>query len=371
MCGISGIFSFEKFNNKQDIKKIVKSLLIDIESRGRDATGLSLINSEDDEISVYKKDICATQFINTKQFHKVFKSIENYNIILLHTRLATHGDENKNVNNHPHLNKTNNNVLIHNGVISNYESLKDRFNLKLDSKCDSEAILSLFNRKKQDIKTTLKFLRGNMAIALYNKEKLYLYSNGNPLNVCYNKTRNLFLFSSFQEVFSEIFCSAIREEHDLFNFPEDADEISVYNCDDEDLIKVYFKNKKIKKDSADIDDDYTYFNNYNPQKLQTEKQDTLKEERKKLKNLTDNLAEKRAILSEEKANLTDAEEEILKDIEINRADDLNESEHYKYDYMTTQEYFNAIDEEDAERERRHKNKIHTQPLSYNAYGYSY
>lgn len=334
MCGIAGLFSFERFKKNHDIKNLVKTLLLDIKTRGGDATGLSLINSEKNEIVVLKSNIDVEEFIRKKEFNKLFKDIENYNIVLLHTRKATHGVASENVNNHPHYDKINNNVLIHNGIISNYEELKTKFkDLKLSGECDSEIILSLFNKKKYDLKTTLKLLEGSMAISLYHDKKMYLYAYNNPLNLCFNKTKNLYLFSSHDDIFNDIFSKKTEEFNHMFKFYKSKDEYSIYKLEDEDYLNINFKNKTFKKSFAVIKE-YEYKNyssNWNNITYIKPKDDikTFKtEDIKPIQIIKD-------------CDIT--EEFLKKDYEENKDfNDLTE-------VLTDEEYLTALDEEKNER----------------------
>lgn len=347
MCGIAGIYSFEKFKDKQKIKKLATALLLNIEIRGRDATGIALINSDNDEISVYKLDISASDFVRKKQFHKIFRNIEDYNILLLHTRQATHGDTNKSFNNHPHFNKKFNNVLIHNGIISNYEELKKKYKIKLSGDCDSEIILELFNKYNHNFKATLKKLKGNLATALYHKHKLYLYANENPLNICYNKTKNFFLFSSYKNIFKDLFTEEINEEYEVFNFYKNKEEFSIYRFKDEDLLKVFFKSKKIiKEEDISICDDYNI--SWGRKEIEIKPLKVINENEMTTQFLENDL-------------LKEKEKEILKEIRIKRKDDLINNE-YINDYLKEEEYQQQLNEDNA--------KIHRKPLrNYNAYGY--
>lgn len=347
MCGIAGLYSFEKFKDKHKIKKLATALLLDIESRGRHATGISLINTEKDEIIVYKKDVEAEIFVRTKKYHQIFKNNDDFNLILLHTRHATHGDAEQNVNNHPIYNKEFNNVLIHNGIISNYEELKEKYKLKPDGETDTEIILSLFNKKHQNIKDGLRYLKGDIATAVYNKNKLYLYKHNNPLKMCYNITEDLFLFSSHKDIFKTLFTEDENTIYNIFTHYREKDEYCLYDLEDDDLIKVFFKNKRIKKDTAEMDD------TYNTTITWTQPTED----------------EKKQAIEDEKINIINENEETDEFLKNQYETDLIRE--YEDNYV---DYLELLKDED-DNEQKEYNNIHRQPLNekindynYNAYG---
>ena len=196
MCGISGIISFKtlKGNDLKRARKLSRSLLLGIETRGTDATGTAVFNFKKDTYSIFKKDKPATEYIKERGFNDLFKN--DLNAVILHTRATTTGTERENVNNHPHLNKVTQNVLIHNGVISNHKELKEKYKLKLDGECDSEVILKLID--KTGYKKAFDELRGSFAVCFSNhKQKtLNLYRSTSPLFMAYLDKEGLFIFAS-------------------------------------------------------------------------------------------------------------------------------------------------------------------------------
>jgi len=196
MCGINGIISFKGFEDKKEIFHIARIMLIKSQERGEDATGISLIDSKTDDIFILKQNIPASDFVKLKEMEEAFLS-RNYDCVLLHTRQKTQGDPKNNMNNHPIYSKENNNVIIHNGMISNYETLKERFKLTFDAEVDSEIILSLYN--KIGMSQLVKDLCGSYTFSIYDKKKIHLFKYSNPLFVSYFPDKELYLFSSQQE----------------------------------------------------------------------------------------------------------------------------------------------------------------------------
>ena len=112
MCGIIG------YIGKKDCKDILLDCLKKLEYRGYDSSGVSFANKNNYEIIKSSGKI-----LNLEEKLKERK-INNPCIGIGHTRWATHGVAND-INAHPHEGKTC--ILVHNGIIENYEILKNDF----------------------------------------------------------------------------------------------------------------------------------------------------------------------------------------------------------------------------------------------------
>lgn len=220
-------------------------LLIGLQIRGDQATGISLINTHTDSIKVYKLPLKASKFVRKNRYWKEFMRNE-YNLVLVHTRAPTVGDPRFNENNHPIFDQTNNNVLVHNGGIPNYKELREQYKLKPLGEVDSEVILSMYNYKKRNLIEALKEIEGSIAIALYDKNKLYLYRQSSPLEVSYFPEKKLWIFSSEEDYIH----NAITKRRDLniaYNLWKFEDRLngfmvySNYSMDNEDLMTVTFE----------------------------------------------------------------------------------------------------------------------------------
>ena len=111
MCGIVGSIGLEKPRNF--VSKGLKML----DYRGYDSAGVAYFENG---IKIYK-DVGSVEHL----FTLVPKEIDT-NIMIGHTRWATHGAPNKN-NTHPHTSFHNKICLVHNGVIENFKELKKFF----------------------------------------------------------------------------------------------------------------------------------------------------------------------------------------------------------------------------------------------------
>ena len=178
MCGITFILSKNKINI---IENLLNSLEL-IQNRGYDSMGVCYFdNSTNNYIietnaSTYNKD-CYDLLKN--------KLLNNNNIFshvgLGHTRWATHGGK-TDINSHPHISEKGNIILVHNGIINNFEDLKLKLinnGIKFKSETDSEVIANLIeyyllymgNTIEEAIQNTINELEGTWALVIiYTKE---------------------------------------------------------------------------------------------------------------------------------------------------------------------------------------------------------
>lgn len=205
MCGIAGASLSPK--DQVNAKRIAKAMLLEIEHRGRDATGFAFRDSNG-QFQVHKRDIDATQFV--KRNLCLPKDSRTF---IMHTRFATQGDPMFNENNHPIL--TAGIVGVHNGHVSNdwelFRDIDDALALtRPDSirigEVDSEAVFALLGYLDYDGDKAPKLLekvRGGAAVAWMNaadeSDALYLARlNSSPLIIGETDSGSL-LFASTQE----------------------------------------------------------------------------------------------------------------------------------------------------------------------------
>ena len=133
MCGIVGYIG-----NKDAYPILIKGLKR-LEYRGYDSAGVALIN-ENQDLNVNKTKGKVSDLEN----FVVQKDISG-NIGIAHTRWATHGEP-CSENAHPHYSSSENLALIHNGIIENYASLKEKLQEKgysFKSSTDTEVLVQL------------------------------------------------------------------------------------------------------------------------------------------------------------------------------------------------------------------------------------
>jgi glutamine---fructose-6-phosphate transaminase (isomerizing) len=220
MCAILGI-SFLKdatIKDSSKIRLILRNLLVASQDRGGRATGIAVVNGK--EINVLKTKGPASQFITDPDYirftedyidisDKAVREERQTLTILGHCRLDTKGSPDNNDNNHPIV--TEDIVGIHNGVISNDDTLFSRFRNKITRRAevDSEIIFRLINMhvkesKKlshvtQAIQDTYSMLVGSLACGLVSKVNpyvLHLFKKYSPCDILFFKNIGMVIFSS-------------------------------------------------------------------------------------------------------------------------------------------------------------------------------
>ena len=181
MCGIVG------YLGKKDAVPILLNGLHRLEYRGYDSAGIAVI-AKDEILSVK----------NSGKVSELSKLIDdsaiNGCIGIGHTRWATHGEPNT-VNSHPHFDRTGNISLIHNGIIENYNSIKEVLSKKgfeFQSETDTEVLVQLISEIyysdglnfEQSVQAALNQVVGAYGIVAFcadEPNKLVAGRHGSPL----------------------------------------------------------------------------------------------------------------------------------------------------------------------------------------------
>ena len=116
MCGIVA------YIGEKQAYPIVLNGLKRLEYRGYDSAGVAVLKNGN--INTYKKE---GKVSNLEDFVKD-KDVSG-GIAIGHTRWATHGPPND-VNAHPHTSENGNITLVHNGIIENYDSIRQELESK-------------------------------------------------------------------------------------------------------------------------------------------------------------------------------------------------------------------------------------------------
>lgn len=161
MCGIVGYKG-----NRESIPVLLNGLK-SLEYRGYDSAGIAYVNGGKIKI---KKSIG-----RVKNLENILND-DNSNIGIAHTRWATHGGV-TDKNAHPH--KVGKITLVHNGIIENYEEIKNKLNVKLKSQTDSEIVCTyidyLYSQNHDMLKTLSileKTIKGSYALAIINDDEI-------------------------------------------------------------------------------------------------------------------------------------------------------------------------------------------------------
>ena len=150
-----------------------------------------------------------------------------------HTRWATHGNATKE-NAHPH--KVGKVTLVHNGIIENYEEIKNKLNYKPVSNTDTEIACALINdiyektnNKLETLKEANHILNGSYAFAIYfdeDNEHLYAMRKDSPLIIAKGENEN-FLSSDVPAVleFTNKYILLDKNEYAILT----KDKIEIFN----------------------------------------------------------------------------------------------------------------------------------------------
>jgi glucosamine--fructose-6-phosphate aminotransferase (isomerizing) len=134
MCGITGYIGDKKAT------PILLKGLKRLEYRGYDSSGIAILDS--DKIKCYKKAG------KIRELQDLITQTDTLGSVgIAHTRWATHGPPND-YNSHPHLNESGSIALVHNGIIENYEAIKEtliRKGIVFKSETDSEVLVHLIS----------------------------------------------------------------------------------------------------------------------------------------------------------------------------------------------------------------------------------
>ncbi|MEP3571729.1 MAG: glutamine--fructose-6-phosphate transaminase (isomerizing) [Flavobacteriaceae bacterium] len=184
MCGIVG------YIGHRDAYPIIIKGLQRLEYRGYDSAGIVLFDGEDTHLAKTKGKV-----EDLKKKSEVTISTEG-KLGLGHTRWATHGVPND-VNSHPHYSNSGDLVIIHNGIIENYEAIKKALIARgytFESDTDTEVLINLIEevKKKEGVKLgkavqiALNQVVGAYAIAVFDKNKsdeIVVAKLGSPLAI--------------------------------------------------------------------------------------------------------------------------------------------------------------------------------------------
>lgn len=184
MCGIVG------YIGHQDAYPIIIKGLQRLEYRGYDSAGIVLFDGENTHLSKTKGKV-----EDLKNRAEVSIPIQG-KLGLGHTRWATHGVPND-VNSHPHYSNSGDLVIIHNGIIENYESIKQALikrGYTFESDTDTEVLVNLIEEVKSKegvklgkaVQIALNQVVGAYAIAVFDKNKpdeIVVAKLGSPLAI--------------------------------------------------------------------------------------------------------------------------------------------------------------------------------------------
>lgn len=187
MCGIVGYIGKEKKVND------LINLLSMLEYRGYDSAGISSCYNGDFEI--YKE--CGP----IDNLRKIVPQDMVVNEMIGHTRWATHGASTKE-NAHPHQSNDKKWIMVHNGIIENYLTLKSSLHGEVASQTDTAVLVEYIAEHQvqsfYDFVNLFKNVTGSYAIICQNTEKpneLFVAKKNSPLYYSFDDDGDVYLAS--------------------------------------------------------------------------------------------------------------------------------------------------------------------------------
>ena len=167
MCGIVG------YIGGRDAAPIILEGLKKLEYRGYDSAGIAIF--KEDEIKVRRnsgKILSLEHLLISKPVHG--------SPGIGHTRWATHGEPSER-NAHPHLGFNGQVVIVHNGIVENYQELKQELTeegIQFNSETDTETIVHLIEKYlsaglslQNSVQKTLKRTRGAHGVVVFSSRE--------------------------------------------------------------------------------------------------------------------------------------------------------------------------------------------------------
>lgn len=209
MCGITGIIAKKEFSIKHELLQRLKRM----EYRGYDSVGFAT------KEGIIEKDIGHIQ-----PFVEKINESAKATIGIAHTRWSTHGGVTQ-TNAHPHTSCDGNIIIVHNGIIENFEDIKLSLQQKghvFTTETDSEVIAHFFEEtlktenEKEACVDFIKTIKGQFAILILQKNttKILALKRDSPLalGICSDK----FILGSDIYAFSDETNKAIFFDDDEF-----------------------------------------------------------------------------------------------------------------------------------------------------------
>ena len=199
MCGIVA------YKGHRNCHPILLSGLKRLEYRGYDSAGIACLHSNS-KLSITKRRG------KVKELEVALNSKNCDGVGIAHTRWATHGKPNK-INAHPHTDQSKKIVLVHNGIIENYDPIKKFLlskRVKFKSETDTEVLVQLigyfYNKGKMSfeeaVRAALQRVDGAYGIVILNTDypdMMIAARKGSPL-VLGIKEKEFFIASDISPI---------------------------------------------------------------------------------------------------------------------------------------------------------------------------
>jgi glucosamine--fructose-6-phosphate aminotransferase (isomerizing) len=238
MCGISAYIGF------REAYPIVINGLKRLEYRGYDSAGLVIYDGEQMQLSKTKGKVSDLELITDKEEER-----KKGNIGMGHTRWATHGVPND-VNSHPHFSQSGDLVIVHNGIIENYDTIKKELinrGYTFESDTDTEVLINLIEEVKLNegcklgkaVQLALTNVVGAYAIAVFDRTKpdeLVVARLGSPIAIGVGKENKEFFIASDASPFVEYTKDAIYLEDEEMAIIKKGKKVKVHKIHDDSIV---------------------------------------------------------------------------------------------------------------------------------------
>lgn len=246
MCGITGYIGL------RDAYPIVINGLKRLEYRGYDSAGIMMFDGSKINLSKTKGKVSDLELITDKDGRRIGK------IGMGHTRWATHGVPND-VNSHPHFSQSGDLVIVHNGIIENYDTLRKELisrGYAFKSDTDTEVLVNLIEEVKNQencklgkaVQIALNSVIGAYAIAVFDRTKpdeIVVARLGSPIAIGVGKDNSEFFVASDASPFIEYTKDAIYLEDEEMAIIKLNKGIKIRKIKDDSLVDANIQKLKI------------------------------------------------------------------------------------------------------------------------------
>ncbi|WP_298238732.1 glutamine--fructose-6-phosphate transaminase (isomerizing) [uncultured Algibacter sp.] len=244
MCGIVG------YIGSREAYPIIIEGLKRLEYRGYDSAGVALFDGTELKVSKTKGKVADLEDRVQSEINK------NGSLGIGHTRWATHGIPND-INSHPHVSNSGDLVIIHNGIIENYESLKKELITRgytFESDTDTEVLVNLIEdvKLKENVKLgkavqiALNQVIGAYAIAVFDQtrpDEIVIARLGSPLAIGVGE--NEFFIASDASPFLEYTKNAIYLEDEEMAIIRLNKDVKIRKIKDDSFVDPYVQELQI------------------------------------------------------------------------------------------------------------------------------
>ena len=253
MCGITGYIGY------RDAYPIVMNGLKRLEYRGYDSSGIMMFDGKNVLLSKTKGKVSDLEAITENEKERKVGQIG-----IGHTRWATHGVPND-INSHPHTSQSGNLVIVHNGIIENYDALRKELISRgyvFKSDTDTEVLINLIEEVKKNeqcmlgkaVQLALNNVIGAYAIAVFDQTKpdeIIVARLGSPIAIGIGKENSEFFIASDASPFIEYTKNAIYLEDEELAIIKVGRDIKVRKIKDDIRVDANIQKLKLSLDQIE------------------------------------------------------------------------------------------------------------------------